>query len=118
MLLHGDAGFPAGGALAAQVVVGQGEQAADLGGAVKLVRGGRAEGAKAGAGDGEMGAELAGDTEARIEDVLVDGWKRVLSWQKLIAVDRESPGRQTSAPHCYTLEWSRLRDFARPVHIK
>ena len=45
--LGGDAGFPAGGALAEQVAVGLGELVADLGGAVELAGRGRAKGAEA-----------------------------------------------------------------------
>ena len=72
MPLSGDAGFPAGGALAEQVAVGSGELVADLRGAVKLIGRGSAEGAKAGSRDSPMLAQLARDSEARIEDALAE----------------------------------------------
>ena len=90
-LLGGDAGFPAGGAFAEEVAVGQGEKAADLRGAVELVGSRGAEGAESGAGDGEVLAEFAGDSEAGVEDLLGDKWKRAGGWQPLLAVEVVEP---------------------------
>ena len=91
VLLHGDAGFPAGGALAEQIVVGQREQAADLGGAVELIGGGGAVGAEARAGEGEVLPEFARDAEAGIEDVLADVGQRLDRGKPLLAVEVGEP---------------------------
>ena len=66
-----EAGFPSSGALAEQVVVGQRELVAYLGGAVELAGRRSAKGAEAGSGDGPMLQKFARDAHARIEDALI-----------------------------------------------
>jgi len=72
MPLRGQAGFPAGGALAEQVAVGEGEQIADLRGAVELVGRGRAKGAEGRGGDGPMVFDLAREADAGVEEALIE----------------------------------------------
>ena len=72
-------------------MIGQGEQAANLRGAIELICGGGAVSAEAHAGEGEVLAEFAGDAQTGIEDVLADLRERGDGWEPLLTVEVVEP---------------------------